>query len=55
MLIITRREGETVVVECEGKILQIKIAAVEGQTIKLGFEGPQSFKIYREEILKKTA
>ncbi|GAA0368105.1 carbon storage regulator CsrA [Bacillus horti] len=47
MLVLTRRKGESIVVD---DCIEIAVISVEGDTIKLGIEAPKSISIYRKEI-----
>ncbi len=50
MLILTRKVGEVIAI---GDQIKIKVVEVVGNKIKLGFEAPADFRIYREEIYCK--
>ncbi|MBM7559605.1 carbon storage regulator CsrA [Marinitoga litoralis] len=50
MLVLSRKPNEGITIMIEDKILKIKVLSIEGNAIKLGFEGPRNFKIYREEV-----
>lgn len=54
MLVLSRRVGESVVLS-DGVV--VKVLAVRGQQIRLGFEAPDDIHIRREELLwaEKTA
>jgi carbon storage regulator len=47
MLILARRPGERVVI---GEDILVTVMAVNGHTVRLGIEAPQSVSVYREEI-----
>ena len=46
MLVITRRVGEVVKI---GKVVSCVVLGVDGNQIKLGFDGPREIEIVREE------
>ncbi|SHE63311.1 carbon storage regulator, CsrA [Marinitoga hydrogenitolerans DSM 16785] len=50
MLVLSRKNDEGITIMIDDKILKIKVLNIEGNAIKLGFEGPREFKIYREEV-----
>ncbi|KAF2956417.1 carbon storage regulator CsrA [Marinitoga sp. 38H-ov] len=50
MLVLSRKLNEGITIMIEDKILKLKILSIEGNAIKLGFDGPKNFKIYREEV-----
>jgi carbon storage regulator len=47
MLIITRREGETIVI---GDDIQITILGVHGDQVRIGTSAPKEVSVWREEI-----
>ncbi|MEF3191550.1 MAG: carbon storage regulator CsrA [Campylobacterales bacterium] len=47
MLILTRKLGESVVIS---DTIKVKVIAIEGHQVKLGFEAPVSVSIFREEL-----
>ena len=48
MLILTRKEGETITI---GEDIQIKVLAVQGGKVRLGIEAPREVSVNREEVL----
>lgn len=48
MLILTRREGETVVLDDD---IRITIRAIKGKQVKVGIDAPDDVEIIREELL----
>jgi carbon storage regulator len=53
MLVLTRKEGERIVVN--GKELVITILRVEGNRCRIGFEAPEQVEILRGELVDKAA
>ena len=47
MLILSRKPGETVVID--GRI-RVKVIRVEGDVVKIGIEAPADISIHRQEI-----
>ena len=47
MLVLSRRVGERVVMS-NGVV--VKVLAVRGQQVRLGFEAPEDVQIWREEV-----
>jgi carbon storage regulator len=47
MLILSRKPGETVVID--GRI-RVKVIRVEGDVIKIGIEAPAEVSIHRQEV-----
>jgi carbon storage regulator len=50
MLILTRKAGEAITI---GDQIKIRVVEVMGNHIKLGFEAPADYRIYREEVYLK--
>ncbi|WP_202079356.1 carbon storage regulator CsrA [Caldalkalibacillus salinus] len=47
MLVLSRKKGESIIIDEE---IEIKVVAVEGDTIKLGVEAPKHISIHRKEV-----
>jgi len=50
MLILSRRPGEAIQLELGGVTVQVAVASVRGDVVKLGFDAPVSVRIMREEL-----
>jgi carbon storage regulator len=50
MLVLNRKEGESVVIDDDIKVVVLK---VKGRQVKIGIEAPRDTKIAREEISHK--
>ncbi len=51
MLVITRREGEEVVIGDPGRPLGIvRVAGVKGDRVRLAFEFPREVDVHRREV-----
>lgn len=50
MLVLSRKTGERTVIA--GNI-RVVVLEVHGDRVKLGFEGPESVPIHREEVLQR--
>jgi carbon storage regulator len=50
MLCLSRKIGEYVVV---GEQLQVRVLAVTGDTVRLGFDGPRDVPVRRSELPPK--
>ena len=50
MLILTRKVGESIVL---GDTVKVKVIAIEGGQVKLGFDAPHEISIFREEVIDK--
>ncbi len=51
MLVLSRRNGESV---CIGPGIHVKVLAIRGGTVKLGFEAPPEVSIRREEVQRSA-
>jgi len=53
MLVITRKSGESIIIENEqgGEPIEIKIITIENQA-KIGISAPRGYKIWRNELFK---
>lgn len=51
MLILTRRPGETVVIQGD---IKVHVLAVEGERVKLGVDAPRHVPIVRQELLEEV-
>ena len=50
MLVLSRKKGERIVID--GRI-RVVVLAVQGDRVKLGFEGPANVPIHREEVFER--
>lgn len=50
MLILTRRQGETVMV---GSEVTITILGVKGNQVRIGIQAPKAVEVHREEIYRR--
>lgn len=47
MLILTRREGETLLI---GDNIEVTVLAVSGSQVRIGIEAPRDVTVLREEV-----
>lgn len=50
MLILERKEGESLTIDHKGETLAVSIHETRDGKVRLSFEGPESFEIWREEV-----
>ncbi len=50
MLILTRRIGETIVIDDN---VQVTVLAVKGNQVRLGIQAPEDVAVHREEIYER--
>ncbi len=48
MLVLSRKTGEHVVIAGQ---LKVRILAVDGDTVRLGFDGPKTIEVKRSELV----
>ncbi|POZ93221.1 carbon storage regulator [Petrotoga halophila] len=53
MLILTRKIGESIVIQVGNRIIKLIMVEQDNGSIKIGFEAPQDIKIYREEVYEE--
>ena len=53
MLVITRKVGETVVLDLNGRRCEIKVVSNKGNQVRLGFEAEREIHIVRKELEEK--
>ncbi|UJF25413.1 carbon storage regulator CsrA [Suttonella sp. R2A3] len=50
MLILTRRIGESIIIEDD---IKVTVIAVKGNQIRLGITAPEEVSVHREEVYKR--
>lgn len=50
MLVLTRRQGESIIIGNGVEAAKVKILAVNGSTVRVGVEAPRSTPVHREEV-----
>lgn len=50
MLVLSRKIGQTIIVETEKGLIQIAVTAIDGGRVKLGIEADKSIQIMRGEV-----
>ncbi len=54
MLILTRRVGETLIIEIPGQgLVEVTVLNVKGTQTRIGINAPKSIKVHREEIYER--
>ena len=55
MLILTRRPGETLIIETPaGKQIKVTVLEVKGNQVRIGTDAPDDIAIVREELLESA-
>ena len=53
MLILTRRPGESIIIETPaGELIQVTVLGVKGNQVRIGTDAPEKITILRQELLK---
>lgn len=55
MLVLTRKLGQSIVVEHNGETLEISVIEDRGDSVRVGMDAPLSFKILRKELVRNEA
>ena len=54
MLVLTRREGETLIIELPtGETIEVTVLGIKGNQVRIGTDAPDDIAIVREELLDK--
>ena len=53
MLVLTRRQGDSVILVTSDGPIEVSIENINGQAIRVGFKAPKSVQITRKEIFGK--
>ncbi|GAB3380863.1 carbon storage regulator CsrA [Spongiibacter taiwanensis] len=53
MLILTRRIGETLICDDNGKLTEVTVLGVKGNQVRLGVQAPRHVGVDREEIYQR--
>jgi carbon storage regulator len=55
VLILTRRVGETIIIELPtGEQIDVTVLGVKGNQVRIGTQAPDNIPIMREELLAST-
>lgn len=49
MLVLTRREGESLVIEDD---IKVTVLSIKGNQVRIGIDAPESVPIHRQELLE---
>lgn len=50
MLLLTRRIGETIIIEIPGATVEVTVMGMQGGQVRLGITAPKYVPVHREEI-----
>lgn len=50
MLVLTRKEAQSIVINDNGTVVNVKVLEVSGNSVKLGIAAPDYVQVDREEI-----
>jgi carbon storage regulator len=55
MLVITRRPGESILIELPtGELVEVTVLGIKGNHVKIGTNAPDDMAIVREELLRNA-
>lgn len=52
MLILTRREGESIEIGTGEQMVRVKVTRIQGDKVRIGIEAPDDMPVHREEIAR---
>jgi carbon storage regulator len=55
MLILTRRRGETIRIDCDGVIIEVIVVEIKASQARIGVKAPAHVAVDREEIAIRKA
>ena len=55
MLVLTRREGDSVILETSDGPIEISIEEINGAQLRVGFKAPKSVRILRSELKEQES
>jgi len=50
MLILTRKKGETMVIDHD---IRVEVLGIKGSQVKIGIHAPEEVRVLRDELLRK--
>lgn len=53
MLLLSRKEGQAIVIQATDGPIEIKVTAIDGGRVKLGIEADKSIQIQRGEVMSE--
>lgn len=51
MLVLARKENEGIMI---GELIEVTVVKISGDRVKLGFRGPQTVRILRQELTTRS-
>lgn len=54
MLTLERKEGEVITITHNNQDLDVIVSVIRNGKVKLSFDGPESFEVWREELDEST-
>jgi len=55
MLVLTRREGESILLLVDGKTIEVNVSRIQGSHAKISIDAPREVEIVREELSESRA
>lgn len=55
MLTLERKEKGIVSIEHKGEVLEVHVSLIKNNKVKLSFDGPESFEIWRDEVYESDS
>jgi carbon storage regulator len=54
MLVLSRREGEALILNTSDGEIVVSIELLQGSQVKVGIDAPQSVKVLRDELVEEV-
>ncbi len=55
MLVLTRKEGQSIALDFGGTVAVVTVALIDGGKVKLGIDAPPAVAVVREEVAASSA
>lgn len=55
MLVLTRHEEQSIIIEVDGKLIKVKILGINSKQVKVGIDADRSIPVHREEVFEIIA
>jgi carbon storage regulator CsrA len=55
MLVLSRKEKESIVVEIGDQAFELTVSSIRGNCVSLAFDAPQEIRVLRKELKQKPA
>jgi carbon storage regulator CsrA len=53
MLVLSRKPNETIVLNCRGVRIEVTVAVILGDKVRIGITAPREVTVHREEVQER--